>query len=231
MARVIETEFPTGYGWTEYLGTSGTVTENSSGPGTLPPNATTCLYVAKAENNTRVSAVTTFTEQAVSYFRVYIYVASEGLSNSESHDHVIQLANAIANGVIGVKLQKTAGGQLQFACNFYRSSGWLDISAANISTGTWYCVELKYDDTNDDAEWWIDGVSQGSNTSSTFGRGNAAQAHLGFVINTKPDASVATLYFAECVLENASYIGTESSTPVASGVAMATIQQIICNYQ
>jgi hypothetical protein len=101
--------------------------------------------------------------QTKTFTRFYVYVEAEGLAASSAKD-IGTLVDGGDNDVIILRLRKGSAGNLRFRLRLYNNGGWTNDDSIVISTGTWYRIDIKYDNTNDTWEWRLDGVTEGSST-------------------------------------------------------------------
>lgn len=219
MARLIDESFEgTGYeeSWSETIGSGCTIDEDSSGPGTLPTNAgSQCLRIVKAASAVNVWTWRQIGNQGNLWFRIYLYIDSESLSNGQSYDLIAALFTSASDTAAGgVKLEKTAGGQLQFVFN-YNNGSWNDLGSVNISTGQWYCVEYYHGYASGAVQAWVNNVSVGSVSGQSLSRVAAS-----FVIGPRwGGANGLTMYADLLVVDDAQRVGPESSGAALEGSA------------
>jgi len=163
-----ETFDSTGYDntWTENI-SGGTVDEDEN----TTPGSSECGFDGEwleIEIPTGTySRAHTYTDLSTSHSAIYVrfifYLESESLADGDSYyifvprstDSVGDASNA------AIKLAKTSGNlELQLW------SGYASRDTYTISTGTTYCVEAYWDNSSNNWEWKIDGISQGSGTNN-----------------------------------------------------------------
>jgi hypothetical protein len=148
-------------------------------PGTpQPPSSEAgleCLQVTATAGKQAFAKRDYGLEKPRTFTSFYLYVESENLDYS-SNKNIGILDDNSGNNVFVFKLNKNASGQLRFNITFNDASGNAYFTDyANISTGRWYKIEVKYDTVKPYAEdawgWWFDGEFQHGDklTSMTHG--------------------------------------------------------------
>lgn len=219
MARILDESFEgAGYeeSWSERTD-GGTVNEDSTGPGSLPGSGGSQCLLIHCTGSSVVGSGRNFTSgQAILYARAYIYVGAENIAAGGSIDHVFGFRQSGQDWcmAMGLKLIKTAGGQLQFQPNFHSGGSWINMTAANISTGTWYCVEMRHDATNQIASWRLNGEQISSSSGLSLDRGPIRGIFLGSPYGAWNSGN--DIYFDLVAADDASWVGPESGSSPSS---------------
>ena len=102
---------------------------------------------------------------------------------------------------------KHTGGSVKFVLTCWEA-GVLSTVASDLEavTGTWYCVEIKRDITNDLQELWVDGVSEATNNQVQSENNGSILVGLTW----KTYGGTDTLY-CDCFSVDSAYIGPEAA--------------------
>ena len=209
--------------WTETL-TGGTITDDSTGPGSLPVGGgSRCCRINHTDGTGDLFTVRDLgTNQNILYTRVYVYVDAHALASGASA-HVFSL-RYFPGTISHIVRIGNAAGQLGLDFRYYSGGAWVDSASVNISADTWYCVETKYDITNLAWSFSVDGavVDSGSLASATR---TSRYLYLGNNASTIPDTPALDVYFDYVKVDNAGPIGAEKEilpTAVATSEAFGT---------
>ena len=157
------------YIWNESVGAGSTIDEDAavSGAGSPTNWGSKCCKII-VNDNTTYTYNATIGAEPILYWRVEFVVTAEGLANNRV-EYLFNFYNdAISAPAFIFFLGKTAGGVLEFVGACY------DDGSVNYYTSfvtpvidTKYRFELKWDATNDDWAWRIDGVNQPNDQDSS----------------------------------------------------------------
>jgi len=160
----------------------------------LDEDSTTNLYICGgAQNLESVSAADGYeaikyhdigAEQATTYGRFYFYVVTSIGSTTKNifACYDTSWVNAFNIGIVD-------NGSLKA----YVSGTEITYDELIISYDTWYYVEWKHDITGNSFEWWVDGVSQG--TDSTINASVTGIEHVYIGWKKAADQNTGTIYF------------------------------------
>lgn len=145
--------------WAAVVETGGTVVFNASHSGTLActDKGSYAIQVDKT-GNAAVNARFNYTAKDTVYAQFYMNVVAEGLSDGQN-DYLAQIVTDSGSNRLAVIIGQTAG-QVYLKASYYTGSGGVHGSAYNISTGTWYRIQLRYTkstDSNGVIEFHVDG--------------------------------------------------------------------------
>lgn len=156
--------------WSETIGSGSVVDEDSTAVTPPTGGGSQILNIQKVSPN--YNAKTRFdmgSEQSITYSRFYVYITSEGLSNSQFH-YLFRTYNGSSQNVTNLRLNQNASGELRFQYDYWNNGGTslsanypnVALGAGSISLNTWYKIELKYDATNSSVEFRVNGSTVGS---------------------------------------------------------------------
>jgi hypothetical protein len=195
--------------WTPTEGTGCTLNPDSAVPGTTPPPdaGSECLQSISSSSGWIAYATRDLgSVQTKTFTRFYVYVESEGLGNNQNKV-IGALQDDSNNAVFIFRLNKNNSGQLQFMLQIYNNSLTYD-HIYNISTGVWYRIDVKYDNTTgvDTWEWRVNEETQLCGGGCTL-RGthyNGIQKwNFGFIANYQ--TITGTIYFDLITVNTGAY--------------------------
>ncbi len=201
--------------WAETLN-GGTLNSDfpiSSLPGIPPPGADSqCLQSISTSSGYKAFATQNYgSEQPSTFTRFYLYVKAEDLNDGDTKP-IGALRNSANDNVIIFGLNQNSG-QLRFLFRlFYNNGNSYNNYFANISTGIWYRIEVKYNTTNPDAadawEWRVDGASKNSGklTDLTAYYSGIQKWNFGFLGD---QAETGTICFDLVAVRNDDWVGEE----------------------
>jgi hypothetical protein len=200
--------------WTESVGDSCSLNPDSAIPN-IPPTGSgdQCLQsISYAPGYKARSTLDYGSEQSKTFTRIFLYVENEALGAGKNKKIGI-LQDGANNTVFFLRLYKN-GDQLQFNLRLFNAEGLLNDCYADISTGTWYRIEVKYDSTNpgpDAWHWKLNGENQenGDGTLSGTYRTGIQKWNLGFTAATQQQTGV--IYFDQVTVDINDWVGAEPS--------------------
>ena len=186
--------------WTETIGDSCILDEDSSIPGTPPVDfGSQCLQSISGSSGYEARADLAYSsEQAYTHTTFYVYVESEDLANNE-FKNIGAWLDGSGSTVAVLRLFQGSAGNLKIRLRLYNNSGYSSYNSAAISLNTWYKVEFKYD-ANNNWEYKIDGTTRGSGSLGFHHRTGVKQWRLGFWQSNQ--AKIGTIYFDELTAES-----------------------------
>lgn len=156
--------------WSETIDVGCTLNEDAFVPGTPPPAAGSQCLNAIVLDATYADAYATHAiqDQDVCYARAYIRLVQEGLGAGQGFASIVIQDSSPAT-VAEVQLYEM-GGNLYARYRYYSGGTIASTTGVAISLGAWYKIECKYDITNMEWEWRIDGVTRHSGSLSAATR-------------------------------------------------------------
>jgi hypothetical protein len=196
--------------WTESVGDGCSLDPDAAIPGIAPTGSgNQCLQSVSDEIGYKAVGTLDYgAEQSRTFTRIYLYVGVEGLTSGDKKK-IGALEDSGNNSVFIFRLYKS-GIQLQCNLRLYNNGTWNDYYA-NISSGTWYRIEVKYDTTNpgnpDAWEWRLDGTSQENGSLSGTYYSGIQEWNFGFMTGTQ--AETGTIYFDQVTVDINDWVGAQ----------------------
>jgi hypothetical protein len=146
--------------WTEVLG-AGSVLDEANQDVARPTDGGS--YILKAQkvsaNYNALAKRNMGAQAAITYTRVYVYIAAEGLADTQNVVLVNEQDSALAD-VVGVKLKQQTGGAYTFDFYVYTNGAYgYAGQKTGINLNQWYKLEMLYDATNAKFDFRVDGTS------------------------------------------------------------------------
>jgi hypothetical protein len=173
-------------------------------PGTPPSGSgSQCLQSVSAPSGYQAYATRVYgSEQPKTFTSFYLYVEAEDLNDGNNKViGALQDGSATPNSVFILRLNQNAG-QLRFNLQGY-NAGSLTNYFANITTGAWYKIDIKYDDTTNAWQWRVNGTNQPSGTLSGTHYTGIKTWNFGFA--TTGQAYAGTIYYDLIKVSTVSY--------------------------
>ena len=198
--------------WTEY-GDVNYINPDAAVPGTTPPPdaGLECLQSISTDLSDpqykAFAKINYGSEEPRTFTRMYFYVEAEGLENG-SNKYIGTFQDSANNDVIRLRLNQNADQlRLRFSVYVNETDTYQDYFI-NIETGTWYRLEVKYDDTDNTWEarlFDVDGIllDHASGTMTGTHYTGIQKWNLGFMQNTQ--TITGTVYYDLFVVNTISY--------------------------
>ena len=182
---------------TENVGAGSTVDGNSGGPGVMIAGSTLCLKVITGDpaNDANID-IDIGSEEAVSYTRVYLYIADK------NNDDYIYAWTAAWGDVWSIVLDGTLD------LSVYKDGAMAYVDSFTPNEDQWYCIEVRYDVPGTAWEWKIDGNPEGNGVLT--GGLRAGVQHVSLGLGAAVDT---TLYFDWFEVDDATWVGAEVVPP------------------
>lgn len=181
--NILEESFDTNPGydntWSETVsGTGSVVNEDLSAPAVTGFNGEAIRTYASAAWANAYTRQTDSGDQATNYLRLYMYVQATNIN--DACEQIFHWTTTAGMSIVKISLCETG------ESSYYLSLDWGQYGAAeddtyNISLQTSYRLEFYWkNDTPDEGEWKVDGVSQGT-VNGTWSAGTG-RVHLGLAL-------------------------------------------------
>ncbi|MDY6952743.1 MAG: cytochrome c3 family protein, partial [Thermodesulfobacteriota bacterium] len=169
--------------FTETVGSSCTVDEDSGIPGT-PPDHFGCQCLKTHSRAWGFVARTDLvypTQQARTFTNFYILIESESLAADGSFEKIFGLYDANGDSVSVLRLSKNTSGDLKFKYRLYNNGASTTVYTSEaLSLNTWYKVGIKYDDTSNAYEMRFNDAVVASGSLTGAHRTGVKQWRLGW---------------------------------------------------
>jgi len=194
--------------WYENTGSGSYLDTDSSIPGNPPPGSgNQCLKSVSGPTSYNAYAYHNFPNHDVAYGRVYLYVDSLTLANTQSK-RIFRFAASDDQKCVFFYLYRNASGQLQISVRFYRNSSGDSEPEFNISLQRWYLFEWYYNTNTAVFTFKIDGAEVWN--ASLTDTHTPGKIILGFDDPSKARSGV--VYFDLIKIVDDGWIGEEINT-------------------
>jgi len=204
--------------WTETID-GGSLNPDYPIPETIPPGGipdgvgVECLQSISAGPDYQAYATLDYgSEQPKTFTRFYLYVEEEFLDNGDNKN-IGALKNSTNNNVFIFRLNQNAD-QLRFNLILY-NDGSFKYYFADISSNTWYRIEVKYNNMNDSWAWRLDGTTKDKGRLKGDHRDGIQKWNFGFM--TSSQGETGTFYYDLIAVKTDDWVGEEQS---ASGIPL-----------
>jgi len=200
--------------WYENTGSGSYLDANSSITDNPPPGSgNQCLKSVSGPSSHNAYTYHNFPNHNVTYGRVYLYVDSVNLANTQSK-RIFRFAASDYQKCMFFYLYRNSSGQLQISVRFYENSSGDEEPEFNISLHRWYRFEWYYNRNSSVFQFKIDGVLRW-NASLTRDH-IPGKIILGFDDPSKARSGV--VYFDLLKIVDDGWIGDETSTSTTTTI-------------
>ncbi len=226
--------------WIETVPESCTLNEDFLISGSLSPYprgaGAQCLQSVSASLDYEAFATREYlSEQIKTFTRMYVYVAEAGLGNGDNKN-IARAEDGSGNIVFILQLRQT-GATLHFRLRIWNAGDWEVDTSTAILLGTWYRIEVKYDDDANEWEWRVNGTLQGNGSLTGTDPGDhwtgIQEWQCGFSNHDEQNTGIV-LFDLVAVDDNdwvgedpARYVGPDEDCAGYDGPCYATIQAAI----
>ncbi|MDY6987280.1 MAG: cytochrome c3 family protein [Thermodesulfobacteriota bacterium] len=192
--------------FTENVGTSCILDEDSSIPGTPPVDfGSQCLKSVSNATGYKARADLVYdVEEPKTFTSFYALIASENLAADGSYKNIAGLYDANTNKGFVLRLYKGTAGNLKFKYRLYNNGSTTTVyTSSALSLNTWYKIGVKYDDVSNTYEFRLDDAPVSSGSLSGLHATGIKQWRLGFFIDSNPETG--TVYFDELAVDTESF--------------------------
>jgi hypothetical protein len=214
MTRLVDETFEgTGYaesGWSESVGTGCTLDEDASSSDVGSPSGwgDQCLKAVSASTGWYAYAQRSLDNpEPDTWWRFELVIASESLADSNTKE-LVRVFSSVWGGCFFLGLAQVSGSLVFWAAIFHDGSAHTYTSSA-ITTGTRYRIEVKWDSTNDEWEWRLDGVTQDSGSLTGSHQTDCEILRLGIL---SAEAIDLTVYHDLLAVDDADWVGAEETS-------------------
>ncbi|MDB5254230.1 MAG: hypothetical protein JWL80_296, partial [Parcubacteria group bacterium] len=189
--------------FTETVGAGSTLDEDSTAIADSAGGSSQILKIQKVSPNWAAWATKDLgADKPISYTQFYAYVTAEGLGNSQQLT-LFHATDTAGNHVIDLNFRQNADGTYHFVPARYTGGiSTTGTASGNVNLNTWYKIEIKYDKTNMQWEWKLDGTSIQSGSLTAAASNGIRNIRLG---SLALDAFTLTAYLDALKISSTDY--------------------------